>query len=49
MLIVSASTRVTKRQGVRGHVCARHLWEGQEIVVGTKRVPQPPAYKGETP
>jgi hypothetical protein len=55
MLIAAAHTRVTRRQGTRGDVCARHLWEcqanfdGQGIVVGTKREPQPTAYKGETP
>lgn len=38
-----------------GDVCARHPWEcqanfaGQGIVVGTKREPQPTAYKGKAP
>ena len=55
MLIAAAYSRVTRCQGTRGDVCARHLWEsqanfaGQGIVVGTKREPQPTAYKGKAP
>jgi len=55
MLIAAAYSRVTRRQGVTGVVCARHSWEcqanfaGHGIVMGTKREPQPMAYKGEAP
>lgn len=55
MLIAAAYSRVTRRQGAAADVCARHPWEcqanfaGQGIVVGTKREPQPMAYKGEAP
>ena len=55
MLIAAAYSRVTRRQGATGDVCARHPWECQAnfdeqgIVVGTKREPQPMAYKGEAP
>jgi hypothetical protein len=55
MLIAAAHTRVTRRQGAVWYVCARPLWEcqanfdGQGIVVGTKREPQPMTYKGEAP
>lgn len=51
MLIPVVSTRVTRPQGTRGDLCARHFWEGpanfagQAIVVGTKREPQPMTYK----
>lgn len=55
MLIVAASTRVTRRQGVQGHVCARHEWAcqpnfgDQGTVMGIKREPQPMTYKGKAP
>jgi len=55
MLIAAAYSRVTRCQGTTGDVCARHPWEcqanfaGQGTVVGTKREPQPMAYKGEAP
>lgn len=55
MSIASASTIVTKRQGVVGHVCAQHDWvrqanfAGQGTVMGIKREPQPTTYEGKAP
>ena len=52
-----ATTKAVRRQGVRGHVCARHDWArqanfvGQGTVMGIKREPQPttPIYEGKAP
>lgn len=55
MLIASVSTRVTRRQGVMGQVCARRehdCWAnfaGKGIVAGTKRQPRPTTYEGKAP
>jgi hypothetical protein len=55
MSTASASTRVTRRQGVMGHVCARRDWAhsanfaGKGTVEGIKRQPQPTTYEGKAP
>ena len=56
MSIATAFARVTRRQGVMGHVCARLDWAcsanfaGKGHVVGTKRQPQPTTiYEGKAP
>lgn len=55
MSTAAASTRVTRRQGVVGHVCARLDWARQAnfaihgTVMGIKRQPQPTTYEGKAP
>ena len=55
MSLASASTRVTRRQGVMGHVCARRDWAcsanfAKGTVEGIKRQPQPTTiYEGKAP
>jgi hypothetical protein len=55
MLIAHTTVKVTRRQGVAGHVCARHAWAcpanfaDQGTVVGIKREPQPMTYEGKAP
>jgi len=52
MSIATTYVKATRRQGVVGHVCARHAWHqaadfaGQGNVVGIKREPQPTTYEG---